>query len=354
MQFFSKTISRIILFLIIAAFLITVGINLVIYFSGARERLTQQAELLLGRPVSIGRIYFNPFTGLYIQNISCPAQKLFIQLSSISLRLFPLFKTITSRQDWHDQIKIKKISINHHLILSHFKAEVNRTKESYSVPNFTSKVADGKLQGALIFPPSQSSEPTYYFSAKFTNVSLKEFFKKNDFQKNIISGSAQGDISFTGIMNKPETIQGAGMLNILQGQFKPADFLYQVGQLLQIEELQILKLSEAKVNYSIANSHLLINSARMTSDNLMLTANGTCSFNGSLNLNAALLLNEKLQGRLERIVPNQLLSLVDNGYIKIPFNIYGSTDHPQTDLLSKIGAQQLQNSLGSLIKGFLR
>lgn len=355
MHLFSKFLTRSLLFLIAIIFLITLGINLTIYFSNVRGRLALKAQEALGLPISIGFIYYTPFTGLHVQSISFVSQKASIKLSSLALDPLPILKGLSTKKTWYDQIKIKKILLNHHPLLKHVKVELEGNETSVSIPKFTARVGEGKINGFLLINPTTPLSQPYQFKAEFSRVSLKELFNKTNFEKNVIEGIAEGNLHLSGIINKLSTLKGAGTLNILQAELKPSDFLIQFGQLFQIEELQLLRLNETKVDYRIANNQLLIDSARLNSNNLALTANGSCSFNGDLNLNSKLLLNTKLQGRLQGIVPNELLAIQNSGYAEIPFSVYGSINHPQTDLLNKIGSQkQIKNTLTGLIQGFLR
>ena len=334
--------------------LLTLGINLTISFYGVKDRLRIQAEQALGIPLQLGAVYFNPFTGLQIRKLILSSQKTTIEASSISLNAFTVLRELYTGKECHGHLRIKKLVIDHLFVFRHVKAEITASKKSFSIDQFTAKIAEGKIQGAMLIAPVDAPLVSYQLSTQFFGVSLRDLLEQTAFQKNIISGIAQGKINLTGIVGNPDAIKGEGTLEFLQAQIKPADFLSQFGQLLQIDELKMLSLSEAKANYKIASNRVIVDSARMKSENLILTARGNYFFNGGLNLDAQLLLNEKLQGRLRGLIPSQLQPSSEPGYLQIPFSINGSITHPQTDLLYKMGAQQLQNTVTGLIRGFLR
>lgn len=352
MRIFYKILFRAAIVFIIAMALLTLGINFAISVYGVKDRIRMQAEQALGMPIQLGTVYFNPFTGLQILKLTLSSQKTTIEASSASLNAFTILRQLYTGKECHGHLRIKKLVVNHLFIFRHVKAETTANKKSFSIDQFTAKIAEGKIEGRVLM--AWSDALPYQLSAQFSGVSLRELLEKTPLQQSIISGVAQGKINLTGMINNCDAIQGNGTLEILQAQIKPADFLSQFGQLLQIEELKMLTLSEAKTNYKIASDRITIDATRLKSKNLILTARGDCFFNKNLNLDAQLHLNENLQNRLRGILTTQLLPSTESGYLQIPFSINGSIEHPQTDLLNKMGVQQLQNTVNELIRGFFR
>jgi hypothetical protein len=132
------------------------------------------------------------------------------------------------------------------------------------------------------------------------------------------------------------------------------DFLIKLGELLNIDELQLLKLSDAKIDVTIRDERVQVDDIILKSDNLILRGNGPIRFNGKMNLDARLLVNLKLQRQLRGALGKNLVDSEDPEYRQIPFSVTGRIDNPKTDLLDKLIGTKVGQDVGGMLINILR
>ncbi|HLB32998.1 MAG TPA: AsmA-like C-terminal region-containing protein [Chthoniobacterales bacterium] len=439
MRFLSKFFATFLAILLAILLLGTLVINGILLFSSLHENVQKRIEESLSMPVTMGRIYFIPWTGFHLGQLIITDVAHGRSVEAFSISFVPEYRSLMQRastaplsminrllsklayadevqgvdgaqklsvqklldasstgatkqfaaeveyqvvggprdrlrraeleqpegraererasqfgkqsNEWSGGLRIGKIMLNKQFFLKHIKASVSSTKEGFSIDPLTAKVAKGKLQGALLIQREEGGS-AYQLTTQFTEVSLKELMVNGGI--NALAGTVQGKCTLSGILGNSEKIQGFGTLEVMNMQLKPDNFLAQLGQLLRIEELQILKLHEATADYTIIPHRAIVKSLKLSSENLRIRANGFLFFDGALDLNARLLINAKLQGRLQGFLPEGLLPSAEIGYAEIPFKIRGTVDHPQSDLLSKISLPVINNkNVKGLIQGLL-
>jgi hypothetical protein len=131
------------------------------------------------------------------------------------------------------------------------------------------------------------------------------------------------------------------------------DFLAKLGKLLKIDELQLLKLSQAKIDVTIRDERVQVDDLILKSDNLILRGSGPVRFNGKMNLDARLLVNLKLQRQLRGVLGNNLVDSEDPEYRQIPFSVTGRIDKPKTDLLDKLIGAKVGHDVGGMLVDIL-
>jgi hypothetical protein len=132
------------------------------------------------------------------------------------------------------------------------------------------------------------------------------------------------------------------------------DFLIKLGELLKIDELQLLKLSDAKIDVTIRHERVQVDDIILKSDNLILRGSGPIRFNGKMNLDARLLVNLKLQYQLSGVLGKNLVDSEDPEYRQIPFSVTGRIDNPKTDLLHKLIGAKVGQEVGGMLVNILR
>ena len=101
---------------------------------------------------------------------------------------------------------------------------------------------------------------------------------------------------------------------MVSAKLKPMDFLIKLGELLNNDELQLLKLSDAKIDATIRDERVQVDDIILKSDNLILRGNGPIRFDGKMNLDARLLVNLKLQHQLRGALGKNLVDSEDPEY----------------------------------------
>jgi hypothetical protein len=147
-------------------------------------------------------------------------------------------------------------------------------------------------------------------------------------------------------------LSGAGEIILRDGQVRQYSLLSAIGQLLQIQELQQLKLNEALVKYRIDPGVVTIDQLVFRSENIRLTATGTVSFDGKLQLESQLAVNEKMRSQLFRAIRENFKPIDDPGYTAVGFQVTGTVGRPKTNLMDKLIGRDLKD-LSSVITGLI-
>lgn len=333
---------------------ITVSVNLVIQSDRIQEKLHQEVEKMVGFPITMGKLSFNPFTGFHLSNIEATDSSR-RSIEVISLNFMPTWKLLLSGHwshltKWGGTLCARKIVLNHNFSLEHVKAHLKKRVGNFSVDPFSSTVADGKLTGSFLLEEETTSSP-YQLNINFADISLKELVKGVP----SIEGKVQGTFFMKGVLEDPNKKEGEGMIEVVGMQFKPGGPLAQIGQLLGIEELKLLKFNEATASYAATPRELVIKSFKLRSSNLMIRGHGSLSFEGGLHISALLLLNAKLQSRLQGLLPVALLvPSGEVGFVALPFEITGSLDHPHSTLLEQLPLPSINSNVQGVIRQILK
>ena len=124
--------------------------------------------------------------------------------------------------------------------------------------------------------------------------------------------------------------------------------------MLQIDELQLLKLSDARINATIQDERVHIDDVTLKSDNLILQGTGPVRFNGKMNLDASLMVNRKLQQQLKGVLSRNFVDSEDPEYRELPFTVTGRVDNPKTDLIDKLIGAKVGQDVGGMLMNILR
>jgi len=335
---------------------ITISLNFIIRSDGVQEKLQQQVQKILGVPVKIEKISFNPFTGFHLSRITITtAANSSVDASSINF--MPSWKSLLSSfweashmKKWGGMLRVSKVTLNNNFSIRHLKAHLRKKSDSFVVDPFSSEVAGGQLNGSFLMQQENNLSP-YQLNLSFSKVALKELLKGME----SIEGTLQGTFFMKGILEDSNKKEGEGALAANGMQFKPGGALAQIGKLLGIEELQLLKFDEAVATYAVTPRDLVIKSFKLHSNNLMIRGHGAISFEGMIHINALLLVNAKLQSRLQGLLPVSLLvPSGEVGFVAIPFEINGSLDHPHSTLLEHVPLPAINSNVQGVIRQLLK
>ena len=257
-----------------------------------------------------------------------------------------------SKGDWKGVVKIERTTIGTSLVLHeiHSPVTVSSDTSTLSLNGLDAILGAGKLSGefSLILPPAALR---YHANLHLTGALLKQFLADASIGAAGAEGGVTGDLELSGIAGSGQTMEGKGNILCTDAVLQPADFLRQIGQILQIEELQLLRLAEAKALFSIHEGRALIEDLTLRSDNLILTARGPLLLTGDLDLQARLLFNEKLTSRIRGLLGPQLSQAPEQGYTQVSFHVAGTVNNPKTDLLERLTGIHLGGNLGGFLQG---
>ena len=333
---------------------VTLSINLIIQSATVQEQFHQTAQKIVGVPITMGKLSFNPFTGFHLSHVAITdASYRSVEASAIDFMptwrlLLPQFwgKSLNNIEKWGGALRARNVTLNQNFSLEHLKAHLKKRATSFLIDPFSSQVADGKLTGSFLLQEENGHSP-YQVNIHFSGISLKELIKGVQ----SVEGKVQGTFFMKGVLEDLEKKEGEGMLEVVGMQFKPGGPLAQIGQLLGIQELQLLKFDEAVATYAVTSHQLVLKSLKLHSNNLIIRGHGSISYEGTLHLSALLLLNAKLQSRLQGLLPVALLvPSGEAGYVALPFEITGPLDHPHSTLLEHVALPAINGNVQGLIQ----
>jgi hypothetical protein len=220
------------------------------------------------------------------------------------------------------------------------------------LPDIQGSLAGGQLTGK--YRVEGNEEPAFALGLQLTGVLLRKLAEEAQVEPGKTEGTLQGSISLSGDPRDSNSITGEGHFELISAKLKPVEFLVKLGELLQIDELQLLKLSDARVDLTVRDERVQVEDITLKSDNLILRGTGPVRFNGKMNLDARLLFNLKLQNQLKGVLAKNLTDSEDPEYRQIPFTVTGSIDNPKTDLLDRLVGVKIGQDVGGVLMNILR
>ena len=219
-------------------------------------------------------------------------------------------------------------------------------------PDIQGSLAGGKFNGN--YRIESGDQPSFVLGLQVSGVLLRKLAEEAQLEPGKTEGILQGSVDLGGDPRESHSTTGAGHFELVSAKLKPMDFLIKLGELLKIDELQLLKLSDAKIDVTIRNERVHVDDIILKSDNLILRGSGPIRFNGKMNLGARLLVNLKLQHQLRGVLGENLVDSEDPEFRQIPFSVTGRIDNPKTDLLDKLIGAKVGQDVGGMLVNILR
>jgi uncharacterized protein involved in outer membrane biogenesis len=220
------------------------------------------------------------------------------------------------------------------------------------LPDIQGSLAGGKLTGK--YRVESNEEPSFSIGLQLTGVLLRKLAEEAQVEPGKTEGNLQGWMTLGGDPRDSDSVTGGAHFELISAKLKPVEFLVKLGELLQIDELQLLKLSDARIDLTVRNQRVQVDDITLKSDNLILRGAGPVRFNGKMNLDARLLFNLKLQNQLKGVLAKNLVDSEDPEYRQIPFTVTGRIDNPKTDLLDKLIGAKVGQDVGGVLMNILR
>ena len=219
-------------------------------------------------------------------------------------------------------------------------------------PDIQGSLAGGKLTGN--YHMQTREQPSFTLALQLSGVLLRKLAEDAQVEPGKTEGFLQGSLDMNGDPRDSASLNGVGHFELVSAQLKPVEFLVKLGELLQIDELQLLKLSDARINATIQDERVHIDDVTLKSDNLILQGTGPVRFNGKMNLNASLMVNRKLQQQLKGVLSRNFVDSEDPEYRELPFTVTGRVDNPKTDLIDKLVGAKVGQDVGGMLMNILR
>ncbi|HZE13962.1 MAG TPA: AsmA-like C-terminal region-containing protein, partial [Chthoniobacterales bacterium] len=248
-------------------------------------------------------------------------------------------------------ITIAKTSLRDRFFLQEFHSPLRYNPNELDFSGITARAGDGRIAGRFLMQPQAQDSP-FTVSIQFADVQADKIVTEAGGAPGMITGKLEGHLDANGKTADPNALAGAGEIILRDGQVRQYSLLSALGQLLQIQELQQLRLDQALVKYHIDPGVVTIDQLVFRSENIRLTATGTVSFDGKLQLESQLAVNEKIRSQLFRAIRDNFKPIDEAGYTALNFQVGGTVGRPKTNLMDKLIGRDLKD-LSSVITGLI-
>lgn len=223
-------------------------------------------------------------------------------------------------------------------------------KGRLEIPDIRGTWADGQITGTLELDPALGFSAT----ASVDGVLVKKLADNAGISADGARGSLFAKGSLRGLPGAPESYSGEVEANLQEARLQPLDFIRQIGDLMNIQELQMLELKTAEGRFVIRDQQVIVEKLVLESANLFLEGTGPVGFDGKMKLRSRLHLNEKLRRDLGGLLSENFEDSGRAGYRFVPFSVTGSVSRPKTDLLDKLTGFRIGQDLGGLLKNLFQ
>jgi hypothetical protein len=165
-----------------------------------------------------------------------------------------------------------------------------------------------------------------------------------------LSGAVNGKVDLEGHALDQQTWVGGGEMTVVNGMFKGLGVLQMLGQIFQVHELAQLSARKAHSQVRIADKKVLFESLQIDAGDIQLSAPGVIDFKRALSLQAQISLPEQmLRGKALQLFDKRFSPADGAGRRSLAFQVTGTLEKPQTDLLDKL----VGDNLGAVVGGAL-
>jgi len=258
------------------------------------------------------------------------------------------FRTVN---DLRGNITIAKTSLRDRFFLEELHSPLRYDANELDFSGITARAGEGHVAGHFTIQP-QSKDSPFTVSIRFNEVQADRIIIDAGGPPGIVTGKLEGHLEASGKTADADALSGTGEIILRDGQVRQYSLLLALGQLLQIQELQQLRLDQADVKYHINPGVVTIDELIFRSENIRLSATGTVSFDGKLQLESQLAVNEKIHNQLFKAIRGNFKPIDEPGYTAVNFQVGGTVRRPKTDLMDKLIGRDLKD-LGSVLSDFL-
>ena len=258
------------------------------------------------------------------------------------------FRTAT---DLHGNIAIAKTSLRDRFFLQQLQSPLHYDSTELDFSQISARAGEGEITGRFTIQPQAEDSP-FTVSIRFKDVQADKIISEAGGNLGTVVGKLEGHLDASGKTADPDALSGSGEIILHDGQVRQYSLLMALGQLLQIQELQQLRLDQAQVKYHINPGVVTIDELVFRSENIRLSATGTVSFDGKLQLESQLAVNEKMRSQLFRAIRDNFKPIDEPGYTAVSFQVGGTVGRPKTNLMDKLIGRDLKD-LSSVITGLI-
>ena len=242
---------------------------------------------------------------------------------------------------------IAKTSLRDRFFLEQLRTPLSYDPRELDLSQLEAKAAGGTVSGRFTMRPGDADSP-FQVMVKFQDLSADRIVSEARGPTGMVQGKLEGSLEAAGNVGDPNALTGVGEIRLREGRVRGYGLLVALGQLLKIDELTELKLEESHVKYRITPGVVTIDELLLNSPNIRLSATGTVGFDGVLRLESQLAINERVRRQLFSMVRENFKPIELPGFTAVSFQITGTVDRPQSNLMDKVVGAGLRD-LGGVI-----
>jgi hypothetical protein len=317
---------------------------------GAPREVEDLPQVITGRPpampyvVELRKLHVRNGTLLLVDNRGRPM---------VVLRDVQVTTDMKSMTSGSGEFSVAKMEFGGALKPRNLRGKFSFAGRTLNVTDILCDLAEGTLSAQLDVIGIDGPASSFEFLLEAKDISIPALLVDATGEAVGASGTAVGTLQLRGNPSRAESLTGRGLVELDGARMQPVDFIRQIGTMLSIDELQMLDLTEAGAEFSIANKKVNIERLLLRSDNLMIAAEGPIRFDGKMDLDARLLLNEKLQRQLRPLLSNNFTASENADFQQVTFSVKGRMSRPETNLVERMTGIQL-GSFGGLIRGLFK
>ena len=186
-----------------------------------------------------------------------------------------------------------------------------------------------------------------------TGVSVKTLLQEA--QSNLrVTGTLRGMLSFEGT-GPMSTLKAKGHAEVDDCRVEDSNMLALLSTVLKVPELASPDFEDCRIEYSLANNIVSTPVVALRGEAMELTGRGRLNLvHSTLNYDLKLALAEAL---LHKITMPQLRGAFEprgDGFSEIAFRAYGTTDAPETDILTRVGQAAAEDAIKDQVNKLIK
>ena len=247
-------------------------------------------------------------------------------------------------------------------------AKASSTENSVKVNEAGADLFDGTARGNLTYNVLRPLRTKVTFEGQVDTVMAEEFFREyqplgpdSKFHKHI-TGSFSADATYESELDSllnpdMKTAQASGTFGMANSRIKDHPVQNAIAELFGDNSLKNLEVDDWQANFEIKDGIFKLDDMNLNSRGMTLELSGTQDLvNDRLSYDVNLYLPQSMASKVRKIVPKRALEAMkeDDGRIKVPLRIKGTSENPRTtvnqDLIEKL-LEDLLKDAGKLLRG---
>jgi AsmA-like C-terminal region/AsmA family len=222
------------------------------------------------------------------------------------------------------------------------------SKEKVRLAPIRGKLAGGDVTGDLKLDLQKAA---YAMSLDVKGAQVDTLLKESGSSR-ALTGSLQAKASFEGTGGLP-TVKGRGSAFVSSCKLTKAPVMALLAAVLQLPELANPSFDECRMEFTIGGNRVQTPVLRLRGAAMQMTGSGTMSLaTSALDYDMDLALSKALVDKIGVKEVRAAFKDRGDGFSTVQFKVTGTSDHPQTDLASRIGkaaaTQVLKDQAGRL------